>query len=79
MVNPVVRVREIGGPNVPAPFAVAAAGTPRFPPSALLDYNGDQGNVTTLDHTLWMNGVAPNITIRDVIDLNRGVSCAEYI
>lgn len=74
-----VRLTEIGGTNLPNARVSALAGPPQFPASALLDFNGDGGSVTTLNHTLWMNGIAPNVTIGDVIDLNGGVNCAEYV
>lgn len=41
-------------------------------------YDGDPGNTTTLNHTLYMAGVAENLTIADVIDLRGWPSCAEY-
>lgn len=77
--DPSVRLTEITGPRLPNPVVYELGGTPRFPESALTNYDGDPGNVTTLNHNLWMNGLVPNITIGDVIDLNGGVSCAEYV
>lgn len=49
-------------------------------PGALLQDAGDTPyNVTTLNHTLWMGGVMPNVTVGDVMDLGADTICAEYI
>lgn len=49
-------------------------------PTLLLEYSNDYPtNVTTLNHTLWMSGIMPNVTIRDVMDLGGDTICAEYI
>lgn len=50
-----------------------------FPSASMLDYDGDPGNVTTLNHVLWMAGLLPNVTIADVMDPRGDVICAEYI
>lgn len=50
-----------------------------FPSSSVLDYNGDPGNVTTMDHVLWVAGILPNVTVGDVMDLRGDVICAEYV
>ncbi|KAF2970798.1 hypothetical protein GQX73_g2748 [Xylaria multiplex] len=42
------------------------------------DYFGDNGNVTTLNHRLYMAELYPNITIADVMDLHGDVVCSEY-
>ncbi|KAK6083315.1 amino acid transporter [Seiridium cupressi] len=49
---------------------------------AIVDYFNDNGTVTTLQHTLYMDGIgeiAPNITINDIMDLNGPVICSEYV
>lgn len=48
-------------------------------PDNLLPYANDNGNITTLNHTLWMAGLVPNVTIADVMDLGGDLICAEYI
>ena len=35
-----------------------------------LPYFGDRNDITTLYHNLWMAGIASNITISDVMDIN---------
>lgn len=45
----------------------------------MTDYFGDGGNVTTLNHNLWMAGLIPNVTVGDVMDLGGEVICAEYL
>lgn len=45
----------------------------------LLDYCGDDGNVTTLDHVLYTYDLRANITIEDVMDLNGETIWAEYV
>lgn len=40
---------------------------------------GDPGNVTTLTHVLGTLGLLPNITISDVMDIQGGYLCYEYV
>lgn len=49
------------------------------PGPEFLDYSGDNGNVTTLNHVLWLAGLAPNVTLADVMDLSNNLNCAEYV
>lgn len=49
------------------------------PGPEFLDYDGDAGNVTTLNHTLWMVGLIANATVGDVMDLRGDLICAEYV
>lgn len=56
-----------------------ALGNLSYPTAAILDYDGDPGNVTTLNHTLWMVDLIANATAGDVMDLGGLVSCAEYV
>jgi tyrosinase len=49
-----------------------------FPGPEFTEHDGDPGNVTTLNHVLWMGGVARNITVRDVMDVRANVFCGEY-
>lgn len=49
------------------------------PGPEFLDYSGDNGNVTTLNHVLWLAGLAPNVTMADVMDLSNNLNCAEYV
>lgn len=49
-------------------------------PDNLLKYSNDQPwNITTLNHTLWMVDLLPNVTIADVMDLGGDTICAEYV
>lgn len=49
-------------------------------PTELLKNSGDGGgNVTTLNHTLWMVDILPNVTIADVMELGGDTICAEYL
>lgn len=50
-----------------------------YPGADILDYDGDGGNVTTLEHNLWMVGIISNATIGDVMDLGGETICAEYV
>jgi tyrosinase len=43
------------------------------------DYFGDNGNITTLNHRLYMADIFPNITIADIMDIGANVICSEYI
>lgn len=47
--------------------------------SELTDYNGDPGNVTTLNHVLFILNLVPNVTISDIMDLGGDTICAEYV
>lgn len=49
------------------------------PGTEYLDYDGDDGNVTTLNHVLWMVGIAENVTVAEVMDVRGDVVCAEYV
>jgi tyrosinase len=66
------------GRNVPLANFLLTNQVP-YPSSAVLDYDGDPGNTTTLNHTLWMAGIIPNATIAEVMDLGGDLICAEYI
>ncbi|KAK9778258.1 putative Tyrosinase copper-binding domain-containing protein [Seiridium cardinale] len=63
------RLYDRSGPNLPGR-------TQPTDPSvdyAIVDYFNDNGTVTTLQHTLYVDGlgeIAPNITINDIMDLN---------
>ncbi|KAL4899881.1 hypothetical protein BDW74DRAFT_188766 [Aspergillus multicolor] len=72
------RRHEISGTNIP-PQSYLDEENFEYPSAALRDYDGDAGNVTTLNHTLWMVGVIPNATVGDVMDLHGQVNCAEYV
>jgi tyrosinase len=72
------RLTDMDGRNV-ASDSYIAQNNFTYPTAAILDYNGDPGNVTTLNHTLWMVGLIPNATVGDVMDLGGEVICAEYI
>lgn len=41
--------------------------------------DGDPGTVTTLGHVLNMYGNSPNKTIADVLDIQGGLLCYEYV
>ncbi|KAM0815721.1 putative Tyrosinase copper-binding domain-containing protein [Seiridium cardinale] len=72
------RLYDRSGPNLPGR-------TQPTDPSvdyAIVDYFNDNGTVTTLQHTLYVDGlgeIAPNITINDIMDLNGPVICSEYV
>ncbi|KAJ3455982.1 hypothetical protein MRS44_017464 [Fusarium solani] len=51
------RLTDIGGRNVPYDSFLESNGI-EYPSDALLLYDGDDGNVTTLNHNLWMAGIA---------------------
>ncbi|KAL3462254.1 hypothetical protein BJX64DRAFT_142470 [Aspergillus heterothallicus] len=71
------RLTAIGGVNVP-PMAILNLVGLQGPSPALVDYNGDEGNTTTLRHVLWVHGVIPNATVADVLDLGGELICATY-
>ncbi|KAL4955939.1 hypothetical protein BDW69DRAFT_182115 [Aspergillus filifer] len=72
------RLYAISGTNIPDQ-AYLDENDFEFPSAALRDYDGDPGNVTTLNHVLWMGGVVPNATVGEVMDLHGERNCAEYV
>ena len=72
------RLTDMTGRNVPLPSYLSGNNF-TFPSAAILDYDGDPGNVTTLNHTLWMVGIIPKATVGDVMDLGGDLICAEYV
>lgn len=76
--NLTARLTDIGGVNVP-PEANREAQQWLYPSAAVLDYDGDPSNVTTLSHVLSMVGLVPNATIAEVMDLHNDLNCATYI
>ncbi|PVH96203.1 Di-copper centre-containing protein [Periconia macrospinosa] len=76
-----------GGPSGNNGTAVPSApGVPENPTKHLggngpefTDYFGDNGgNVTTLNHNIYMTNILPNVTIGQLMDLNSPVICSEY-
>lgn len=76
--NDTARLTEMDGQSIPS-YAHEMQGEWLFPSAAEMDYDGDPFNVTTLNHTLWMVGLLPNLTIADVMDISNDFNCAEYI
>ncbi|KAL4971058.1 tyrosinase family protein [Aspergillus stella-maris] len=72
------RLYAISGTNIPDQTYLDENDF-EFPSAALRDYDGDAGNVTTLNHVLWMGGVVPNATVGEVMDLHGERNCAEYV
>lgn len=72
------RLTEMSGRNVPT-AANLEEDEWLFPSASILDYNGDPGNVTTMNHVLWMVDLLPNVTVADVLDSSGDVICAEYV
>lgn len=70
------RLTDMGGPNIPSG---TRPNSPNYPPANVTDYFNDGGSTTTLEHTLWMMDIAPNVTIGDVMNLNGPTICAEYL
>lgn len=40
---------------------------------------GDKGNVTTLNHVMSSLGIIPDATVRDVMDIQGGYLCYQYV
>ena len=72
------RLADISGRNVPTAEDLARNNL-SYPAASILDYDGDPGNVTTLNHNLWMVDLIANATVGDVMDLVGQTSCAEYV
>ncbi|KAK7703242.1 hypothetical protein SLS64_009219 [Diaporthe eres] len=76
--NLTARLTDMSGQLIP-PTIIMEQNRWLYPSAAYLDYDGDAGNDTTLDHVLWMGGIIPNHTIAEVMDLKGDLICAEYI
>ncbi|PVH93785.1 Di-copper centre-containing protein [Periconia macrospinosa] len=67
-----------GGPGGPGGFP----GFPGFPPpqnGPWVKIDGDPANITTLGHVINVEGSIPNVTIKDVMNIQGDVLCYEYI
>lgn len=79
-VDPDTRTYAIGPlRNQPPESFLETFGPLPAPGPEFLDYSGDNGDITTLNHVLWLAGLAPNITLADVMDLSNTLNCAEYV
>lgn len=75
LVDPSNRTYWIGGNNVQSIFSGSDAEHRSFK-----DYDGDNGgNITTLNHTLWVAGLADNIATYDVMNISNALNCAQYV
>ncbi|PVH91111.1 Di-copper centre-containing protein [Periconia macrospinosa] len=57
-------------------------GFPRLPPpqnGPWIKIDGDPANITTLGHVINVEGMIPNVTIKDVMDIQGDVLCYEYV
>lgn len=78
-VNLTSRLTDMGGRNIPL-LSFLEENDFVYPSASVLDYDGDNGgNVTTLNHNLWMVGLIANATIGNVMDLGGETICAEYV
>lgn len=72
------RLYEMSGRSIPKLSSLESYGW-LFPSAAIMDYDGDAYNTTTLHHNLWMVGLFPNVTVAEVMDLQGDLICAEYV
>lgn len=73
------RVTDMGGRNVATSTTLVNAQPLSLPEAAFAPYFGDNGNVTTLDHVLWMAGIAENVTVAEVVDVNSDAICVAFV
>lgn len=80
MLNISSRAFDIGGRNLPE-LSWLITNNLRNVTAAQVLYDGDNPrNVTTLNHVLDYNGIIPNATIGDVMDIRGGsLLCYEYV
>ena len=71
------RLTAVGGINAPSQETCELFGE-TCPGPEILDYNGDPGNITTLNHVLWLMDIYPNVTVADVMNLNSTDVCLKY-
>ncbi|KAK6220675.1 hypothetical protein LQW54_001866 [Pestalotiopsis sp. IQ-011] len=72
------RLAEVGGVKAQSQLSCDRQGL-RCAGASILDYDGDDGNQTTLNHVLWMMDLSPNVTVADVMNINSTSVCLEYI
>jgi len=73
------RLTDMDGQNVPTAEYISSMDLYNVTDS-WLHYDGDNGgNVTTLNHTLSVLELVPNKTVSDVIDIQGGFLCYEYV
>ncbi|KAL0943469.1 amino acid transporter [Colletotrichum truncatum] len=72
------RLYAMGGPNVATAQVFIDIQPTILPIESFVPHFGDGGNVTTLNHVLWMPGLAENATIRDLMDIRSEFLCFEY-
>ncbi|KAL0934610.1 amino acid transporter [Colletotrichum truncatum] len=73
------RLTDMGGPNVATSALLSSMQPKILPEAAFVPYFGDNGDVTTLNHILWVAGTADNITIAEVMDIGSDAICTEYV
>ena len=82
------RLWDVGGPNINEMCSRMredgdpAANRPPCPTSGRMQQLakiGDWGDETTLNHLLFTFGILPNVTIGDVMDIEGGTLCYEYV
>lgn len=71
------RLTDMGGQNSPSQDECDFTGA-ECPGDDILDYDGDDGNTTTLDHVLWMMHIYENVTVSDVMNINSTYVCIDY-
>jgi tyrosinase len=76
--NLTARLTDMSGRNIPT-TSYLDQNSFDYPSASVTDYFNDGGNMTTLNHTLWMVGLIPNATVGDVMDLGGDIICAEYV
>lgn len=73
------RLKAMAGPRI-APHTLFGEAQPAsLGLSAFVPYFGDKGNVTTLNHSMWMAGIVPNITVADAMDVEYEGMCIKYV
>jgi tyrosinase len=71
------RLTDMGGRNVPRKSYVQGLGM-SLPGREWTDYQGETGSTTTLKHVIYNSGLAPNVTVGDIMDVGGDAICAEY-
>jgi tyrosinase len=72
------RLTAMGGPLIALQALFSDAQPSSLGPDAFFPYFGDEGNVTTLRHNMWMGGIVPNITVADAMDIDGDKICIKY-
>lgn len=73
------RIYEIGGISIPPQWWLTKNGMTAVTQAQIDGFNDPVYNRTSLSHNLIMEGIIPNATVGDVMDISSNFLCYEYV